>query len=209
MPLKSILLLLTGFCIATFAIAQQKYKGVMVTKLGQTIQGEITVNLGGGNAELIEITSIQKTKSKKSKQMVTTTAKYNAGIIKHIIIKDTLYYFRDIKVGYDDALLMNVCTKLMYGTLDCGLFQVGDGIAVHSIAIKFPKASLNELASVDFDYYATSGSVAMRITDCKTLVDKMIEKDGSVTWTEQASREQRIQCFKNIISAYNKCELKN
>ncbi len=209
MLLKRFLLVLASFYITNLASAQQKYKGTMVTKLGQTLQGEITVNLQGTNDDLIEIKSTEKTKSKGAKQTTTTTAKYNAGIINHIIIKDTVYYFRDIKIGYADAFLKNVCVKLVYGTVDCGLFQIGDGSTTNAVAIKFPKASFSELASVDFEYYHTSSSVAMRITNCKTLVDKIIEKDVTVTWTEQANREQRIQCFKNIINAYNNCEVKN
>lgn len=209
MQLKTVVLLLVCAMATTLATAQQKYKGTMVTKLGQTLAGEITVNLQGANGELIEITSTEKTRSKGSKQTVTTTAKYNAGIIKYIIIKDTTYYFRDIKIGYDDAFMRNVCVNLVYGTLDCGLFQIGDGTANNAVAVKFPKASFSELASVDFDYYNSSGSVAMRIMDCKTLVDKMIANDETVTWAEKANREQRIQCFKNIIDAYNQCGLKN
>jgi hypothetical protein len=209
MPLKSAILLLTGFCITTFATAQQKYKGVMVTKLGQTIQGEITVNLSESNAELIEIKSIEKTKTKGTKQTLTTTAKYNTGFIDHIVIKDATYYFRDIKIGYDEAFLKNVCVILVYGSLECGLFQTGDGTTTNSVAVKFPKASFNELASVDFNFYSNSENIPIQISDCETLVDKMIEKHETVTWSAKASREQRIQCFKNIISAYNKCELKN
>jgi hypothetical protein len=209
MQLKSIALIIICAMTTAMTTAQQKYKGTMVTKLGQTLQGEISVNLQGANGELIEIKIIEKNRSKGTKQILTTTAKYNAGVIKHIIIKDTIYFFRDIKTDYDDGFLQNVCVKLVYGTLDCGLFQIGDGTANNAVAVKFPKASLNELASVDFDYYNSSSSVAMRIMDCKTLVDKMIAKDEAVTWTEKASREQRIQCFKNIIDAYNKCEVKN
>lgn len=209
MQLKTIVLLLICAMATILATAQQKYKGTMVTKLGQTLQGEIMVNLQGANEELIEIKTTEKTKSKGAKQTVTTTAKYNAGIINHIIVKDTIFYFRDIKTGYDDAFMRNVCVKLVYGTINCGMFQVADGAANNAVAVKFPKASLSELASVDFDYYSSSGSVAMRIIDCKPLVDKMIAKDETVTWTEQANRKQRIECFKNIIDAYNKCEAKN
>lgn len=96
--------------------------------------------------------------------------------------------------------------QLVHGTVDCGLFQSGDGSAENSIAIKFSKESLSQLVSVDFEYYNSSASVAMRIRSCKSLLEKMMAEDESVTWTEKESREQRIQRFKNIIRDYNNCE---
>ncbi len=209
MKLKLTLLLICTACFASTGISQQKHKGTLYTKLGQELQGEITVNLNGDNAELIEISSVEKTKGKRSKQKINSSSKLNTAIIKHILIEGKVYYFRDIKIGYDDKMMKNVCVQLVYGTIDCGLFQAGDGTGENSIAVKFPKAPLSELASVDFEYYHTSASVPMRISDCKVLLSKMAEQDQAVTWTETNNREQRIQRFKNIISAYNDCGLKN
>jgi hypothetical protein len=48
----------------------------------------------------------------------------------------------------------------------------------------------------------------LSISDCKSLLDKMMANDETVSWTENATREQRFQRFKNIVDAYNKCELK-
>jgi hypothetical protein len=103
-------------------------------------------------------------------------------------------------------LLKNVCVKLISGTIDCGLFQAGDGKPEHSVAIKFPKAPLSELASVDFEYYLSSASVPLRFSDCEQLVTKMADNNNSVTWTETTSRDQRILCFKNVIREYNNCK---
>jgi hypothetical protein len=209
MKLTSAVLLICSFCLTTTAIAQQQYQGTLHTKLGQVMKGEITINLKGENAEMIEVKTTEKIKGKRSKQTTTTTTRLNSAIIKHIEINKTIYYLRDIKIGYDDKLLRNVCVQLIHGTIDCGLFQSREGTEANSVAVKFPKAGLSELASVDFDYYNTSISVRMRISDCKTLLAKMGENDETVSWTETNSREQRIQRFKNIITEYNACAIKN
>ena len=47
----------------TLVNAQQKYKGKLVSKLGQEQSGEITINLDGSNNELIEITYSEQTKT--------------------------------------------------------------------------------------------------------------------------------------------------
>lgn len=200
------------FIIALIAAAiplygQSKYSGALFTKLGQEIKGEITVNLEGSNNELIEITSTEITKSKGKRQSITTTSKINVALIRHVTINDQIYYFRDIKIGYNDEYMRNVCVKLIWGKIDCGLFQFGDGTASHSISIKFPTEELSKLASVDFEYYHTSISVQMRISKCESLVEKMLVQNENVTWSESNSREQRISRIKNIITEYNGCKL--
>ncbi len=209
MKLKLACLTITCFLITVTAAAQQSYKGIMNIKLAQKLQGEIMINLAGENEELIEIATTEKIKSRGQRQTITTSAKYNIAIISDIVIDKQTYYFRDIKIDYDDKFLHNVCVKLIYGTLKCGIFQVGDGTAKNNIAIKFPDASLSELASIDFDYYNSSQSVLMRISNCKTLLEKMMAKDETVTWTENATNEQRFQRFKNIVDAYNNCGVSN
>ena len=99
-----------------------------------------------------------------------------------------------------------MCSSDLSGTIDCGLFKCGDGKGENNIAVKFPKAELHELASVDFDYYHSSITIPLQISDCKTLLNKMIEIDETVTWTNANSREDRIQRFKNIIDEYNNCK---
>lgn len=200
------LLIITVLFIAKICLGQEKYKGTLFSKLGQEITGDITLNLQGPNEELIEISTTEKTKSKGKRQTITTTSKLNTAIISYIVIDGKTYYFRDIKVGYDDKLIKNVCVQLIFGTIHCGLFQSSDGSAINAIAIKFPKESLSQLASIDFEYYHSSSSVAMRISDCKPLLEKMLANDESVTWTEKATRVERIQRFKNIISDYNACK---
>ncbi|MEO5948662.1 MAG: hypothetical protein ABIP79_17740 [Chitinophagaceae bacterium] len=207
MKLKLTLLTFIVCCFSAIAIGQKKYNGTLFTKLGQEIKGEIKLNLEDGNDELIEITTVEKTKGKGSKQTLTTSIKLNVAIIDHVLVGGKTYYFRDIKIDYDDKYVRNVCVQLIYGTITSGIFQSGDGTAKHSIGIKFPKESLYSLASVDFEYYNSSASVAMRISNCKPLLDKMMNEDKTVTWKEDATREQRIQCFKNIISDYNKCNV--
>lgn len=131
----------------------------------------------------------------------------NTAIISHVNINGETYYFRDIKIGYDEKFIKNVCVKLIFGTIQCGVFQSGDGLSENSVAIKFPDESLSQLVSVDFEYYNSSIGVALRISNCKLLLEKMKAEDESVTWTEKVNREQRIQRFKNIISDYNNCKL--
>ena len=182
-------------CFSLIAFGQKKYNGTLFTKLGQEIKGEIKLNLDGSNDELIEVITVEKTKEKGTKQTLTTSSKINVSIIDHIDVNGKSYYFRDVSV------------QLIYGTITCGIFQSGDGTAMHSISVKFPNELLYILASVDFEYYNSSSSVPLRISKCKSLLNKMMDEDKTVTWKEDATREQRIQCFKNIISDYNKCNV--
>lgn len=207
MKLKLTCLLAACLCITNFSKGQETYKGTLFTKLGQEIAGDIRINLQGTNAELIEISTTEKTKSKGTRQTLTTTSKLNTAIISRVVIKGETYYFRDIKIGYDEKFIKNVCVKLIFGTIQCGVFQSGDGTNLHSIAIKFPDEELSQLASVDFEYYNSSSSVAMQISKCKPLLEKMMAEDESVTWTEAVNREQRILRFKNIINDYNNCKI--
>jgi hypothetical protein len=209
MQLKSTLLLTTCFLIITLVNAQSSYKGILYSKLGQQFEGEITIKLKGSNTELIEVTNKEKRKQKGSRETITTSNKLNSALVSHILIEGKTYYLRDIKVGYDDKKLNNVCVQLILGTVDCGIFQYGEGTDTHSIAVKFPKAPLSELSSVDFDYYKTSASIPIQIFSCKPLFQKMKEKEETVTWTESSTREQRIERFKNIITAYNGCASNN
>jgi len=207
MKLKLICFLTVCLLITNFSEGQETYKGTLYSKLGQEITGEIKLNLQGANNDLIEISTTEKTKSKGNRQTLTTTSKLNTAIISHVNINGEKYYFRDIKIGYDEKFIKNACVKLILGTIQCGIFQSGDGNSENAIAIKFPDESLSQLVSVDFEFYNSSLSVAMRISKCKPLLEKMMAEDESVTWTEKASREQRIQRFKNIISDYNNCKL--
>ena len=193
--------------LSVIAFGQKKYNGTLFTKLGQEIKGEILLNLEGENNELIEIVSIEKTKGKGTKQTLTTSSKFNVAIIDHVVVNGTTYFFRNIKTNYDDKFIENACVQLIHGTITCGMFQSGDGSAMHSISVKFPNELLYILASVDFEYYNSSVSVPLRISNCKPLLDKMMGEDKSVTWAEDATRGKRIQCFKNIISDYNKCNV--
>jgi len=194
-------------CFSLIAFGQKKYNGTLFTKLGQEIKGEIKLNLDGSNDELIEVITVEKTKEKGTKQTLTTSSKINVSIIDHIDVNGKSYYFRDIKTDYDDKFIRNVSVQLIYGTITCGIFQSGDGTAMHSISVKFPNELLYILASVDFEYYNSSSSVPLRISKCKSLLNKMMDEDKTVTWKEDATRGKRIQCFKNIISDYNKCNV--
>ena len=95
-----------GFSVIAFG--QKKYNGTLFTKLGQEIKGEILLNLEGENNELIEIVSIEKTKGKGTKQTLTTSSKLNVAIIDHVLIHGKSFYFRDIKIDYDDKYTSNV-----------------------------------------------------------------------------------------------------
>ena len=204
MLLKSYLLLACVICAAVISFAQKTYSGTLVTKLGQELQGEITVNLKGANEDLIKITTIEKSSNKGKKETITTSVSYNTAIIKHIIVDSITYYFRTINTAYEKSL-KNVCVRLIYGTVNCGLFQSGDGTGQHSIAVKFPKSSFNELNSSEY-YDESSFTVAIQLSECKGLYKKIVNKDDTVSWTEKSSREQRIQAYKNIITEYNSCQ---
>jgi len=204
MLLKPYLLLACIICAAVISFAQKTYSGTLVTKLGQELEGEITVNLEGANGDLIKITTTEKSSNKGKKETLTTSVSYNTAIIKHIIVDSITYYFRTINTAYEKSL-KNVCVRLIYGTVNCGLFQSGDGTGQHSIAVKFPKSSFNELNSSEY-YDESSFTVAIQLSECKSLYKKIVNKDDTVSWTEKSSREQRIQAYKNIITEYNSCQ---
>jgi len=204
MLLKSYLLFTCIICAAVISFAQKTYSGTLVTKLGQELKGEITVNLEGANGDLITITTTEKSSNKGKKETLTTSVSYNTAIIKHIIVDSITYYFRTINTAYEKSL-KNVCVRLIYGTVNCGMFQSGDGTGQHNIAVKFPKSSFNELNSSDY-YDESSFTVAIQLSECKSLYKKIVNKDDTVSWTEKSSREQRIQAYKNIITEYNSCQ---
>lgn len=47
-------------------IGPKKYNGILITKLGQELHGEITVNLDGANQDLIQINTSQKQRDKRN-----------------------------------------------------------------------------------------------------------------------------------------------
>ena len=96
--------------------------------------------------------------------------------------------------------------ELIDGTLDCGIFKTGDEKTDHSIAVKLPKEEYSKLVSVDFEYYSNSTGLAIHLMSCKPLLEKLSNKDPSITWEDGAPREERIQKFKAIITAYNQCK---
>jgi hypothetical protein len=75
----------------------------VVTKLGQELEGEITVNLQGINEDLIKVSTTEKSKRKRNKQSITTKTSIKTAIIKHIIIDGTTYFFRNIKTEYNNC----------------------------------------------------------------------------------------------------------
>ena len=168
----------------TLVNAQQKYKGKLVSKLGQEQSGEITINLDGSNNELIEITYSEQTKTKgkrKSQQTTSMSMKLNVALIKHITINDTTYYFRDIKYDYNDK---------------------------YYLSVKLPNSELSKLAAIDFDYYkATLGWHIFAFSKCKTLRSKMEEKQPGYYWDDNATPEQRLAMWKSWIQEYNSCSL--
>ena len=87
---------------AKVVAAQQSYNGTLVLKTGGKQTGTFTVNLDGENNELMEISKVEKIRSKGSKSTVTTSTKINTAIISYIIVENTTYYIRDMKTGYDE-----------------------------------------------------------------------------------------------------------
>ena len=200
-----ILLSILFFSSYTTVMAQKKYEGILFSKFGNETAGTIKVNLEGPNDELIEVSSTEKTTTKGRTQTSSSSIKINVAIIDYLLINGKKYYLRDIKIGYNEKYLRNVCVELIDGTLNCGIFQTGDGKKENSILVKLPNHDFSKLVSVDFDYYSNSSALALSIGNCKTLKEKLINEDPSVTWKDGASREERIQKFKTIITEYNHC----
>jgi hypothetical protein len=206
MKIIFVLLSILFLSSSTIVTAQKKYEGTLFSKFGEKINGTIVVNLEGVNEDLIEVSSTVKTKTKRSKQTLTTTSKINAAIIDYLLINGKKYYLRDIKIDYKEKYLRNVCVELIKGTLNCGIFQIGDGKKDHSIFFKFPNQNYSELISIDFDYYANSTALVLRVMGCDSLKEKLINKDPSVSWEDEATREERIQKITTIIAEYNNCK---
>lgn len=206
-----VLLLVVYFFTLPVLNAQQKYEGILVTKMGQQEKGIITVNLDGENNELLEITTVGKSTSKsrrqKTKQTINTSAKLNLAFIHHIIINDTTYYFRDIKYDYNEKYYMNTPVRLIGGTLDCGIFQTGRSSGGNKLSIKLPNNEFSKLVAVDFDYYkATLGWHIMAFGKCISLRTKMENKEAGYSWNDDTSADQRISMWKNWIQEFNACK---
>lgn len=206
------LLTIAFLCSVNYTFAQQKYKGTMVTKLGNEERGMITINLNGSNDELIEIETTEVTTSKgggkRSKETITSSMKLNVAFIHHLIINDSTYYIRDIKYDYNDKYYMNVCVKLIAGTLDCGMFQNGESTGNENLSVKLPNAEFSKLASTEFDYYkSTLGWHMFAFGHCPTIFSKMEEKRTDYTWDDNTSQENRIRIWKIWIQEYNSCTL--
>jgi hypothetical protein len=208
----AVVLLASLFSVSVVNGQLQKYKGTMVTKLGKLETGIIIVNLDGPNNELIEIATSEQTKTKekgrRTKQTITTSTKLNVAIIESIIIKDTTYYFRDIKYDYNEKYYKNVCVKLIDGTLKCGIFQNARSKGNDDISVKLPNDEFSKLVSIDFDYYkSTLAWHIFAFGDCGTLRSKMEEEKSGYTWNDSASREQRLAMWKSWIQEYNACTI--
>ena len=209
MKLKTSGLLLVIFLLPiTMLYSQQKYEGTLVSKFGESHKGIIQVNLNGANDELIEIVSTEKTKSKGTTQTVTHSLKMNVAIIKCIIINDTTWYFRDIKYDYNEKYYMNVCVRLVEGSLDCGIFQTGRSDEMNNTSIKLPNADFSKLVSPDFDYYhSKTGWHIMAFGKCSTLRKKMQDKISGYFWDDNTKPEDRIAMWKNWVKEFNNCGL--
>ena len=212
MQVKYCSLLIIAFVFSVnYIFAQQKYKGIVVTKLGKEEKGMITVNLNGSNDELIEIETTEVTQSKgrgkKSKQTLTSSMKLNVAFIHHLIINDSTYYIRDIKYGYNDKYYMNVCVRLIAGTLDCGMFQNGKSTGNENLSVKLPNAEFSKLAATEFDYYkATSGWTIMAFGSCPELRSKMVSGQAGYKWDDNTAQEQRLAMWKKWIQEFNACK---
>jgi hypothetical protein len=206
------LFLIAGIVICKSSFGQQKYKGTMITKMGQEQTGIIIVNLNGANNDLIEIetTEISRSKGggKRTKQTLTTSTKLNVALINRLIINDSTYYFRDVKYDYNDKYYMNVCVRLIAGTLNSGIFQHGKSTGMDNISIKLPNDEYSKLVSADFDYYkATLAWQIFAYGNCASLRSKMEEKAAGYTWDDKNSKESRIHMWKQWIMEYNACKL--
>jgi hypothetical protein len=211
MKIRAVIFFLSILFSCSSLLAQEKYQGIMVTKLGGKQSGTITVNLNGSNNELIEISTEEKTRSKKrgkkTDQTLSTSMKLNVALIHHIIINDTTYYFRDIKYDYNEKFHMNSCVRLVEGTLDCGMFQIGRSDEPTTIGIKLPNEEFSKLIAVDFDYYrSTTGWHIMGFGKCSSLRSKMSNKETGYTWDDNNNLTQRISMWKTWIKEFNACK---
>lgn len=206
--MQKIFILLTLFFICCFSnvSAQKKYEGILFSKFGEAIKGDIKVNLDGANKDLIEVSTTVKTKTKRSKEVITTSSRINIAMIDYLLINGIKYYLRDIEIGYNEKYLRNACVTLLSGNLNCGIFQMGDGKKQHTIAFKFPKHDYSKLISVDFEYYSTSSTLLISLMACKPLKEKLVNKDSSISWEENATREERIKKFTTIVTEFNECK---
>ena len=100
-----------------------------------------------------------------------------------------------------------MCVRVIYGTLECGMFQTGRSKGNDGIAIKLPNNELSKLVSTEFDYYkATSGWHAMAFGKCESLQAKMIDEEIGYKWDDTTPLADRIAMWKNWITEFNNCK---
>jgi hypothetical protein len=198
--------------IITGIKAQEKYTGTIVTKFKQEYTGTLFISINKPNSELLQFEIIEKSKQKpgknKTSQPGTTTIKLNVALISHIIIHDTIYYFRDITYDYQSKKYMNCCMRLLSGNLDCGIFQMGNSTDINKRAIKLPNRELSELVAINFDYYTElSGWTYLAFGNCRELKEKISANQNGYSWEKGSSTTDRLMVWEKWIKEFNECKL--
>lgn len=154
-------LILTCSALIQKGNAQQEVTGKISIKSGPTIAGDFAINLTGPNDNYITITGTaipsSRSRNTATPSKTPTTRTFSVDLIHHIVVNDTTYFLRDIKVGNDDKYEKNVAVTRIEGTLYCGIFQRARSAGNSNIAVKLPLKELSKLVSIDLEFL-TPGS---------------------------------------------------
>jgi hypothetical protein len=163
------------------------------------------------NGEMIEITTTSSSNAgaegEKSKNKSTSGGKLNFAIINYLIINDSIYYFRDVKVKNQTSKYdRNMCLRLTFGSLKNGIFQIGNTNNPEKAVISLPGKNNTYLVSPQDDYYAETGTWSvLEYSECNTLKKKITDKQPGYTWGKDMPLGDRLALWRNWITEYDNC----
>jgi hypothetical protein len=194
-----------------FAMAQKGYTGTLITKFGDTLQGIISFKMDKSNVEMIEITTSsmtnQTTNGNVSKSKSTEVVKLNFAIVNYVIISDSVYYFRDVKVKNQTSKYdRNMCLRLTLGSLKNGIFQIGNSNTPEKAVVSLPGKNNTYLVSPQDDYYAETGTWSiLEYSECQPLKKKISAKQPGYIWNKDLPLSERLSLWRNWIIEYENC----
>lgn len=197
--------------ISHISFAQKGYQGTLITKFGDTLRGVMHFNLDKPNGEMIEITTTSiatpGTSGGNVQNKSKSVTKLNFAIINYLIINDSIYYFRDVKVKNQTSKYdRNLCLRLTTGTLKNGIFQIGNSNSPDKAVVSLPGKNNTYLVSPQDDYYAETGTWSvLEYSECPSLKKKITGKQPGYVWNKVMPLEERLALWKIWIIEYENC----
>lgn len=204
-------LLLPGF----YHASSQTYTGTMVLKFGGSYTGTISkLDLAGENKGLIyiETSSSSQTKSKGNKTSSTLTEKngYNPAIIKYLLIGDKTYYFKDLRLGYEDKdILSNCAVQLYFGKDSLAIYQWEGPDQKTGYYVCTPRFTdyAEDISHPKFDDDGFKHFSVIRFSRCEPLSRKIYSMEEGYFYTNDGGTplEQKLAVWKRIMLEYMQC----